>query len=365
MKGNRRKTAEVEKTKDATHLYRAEIGSLLREKPKPLVEFGLQNKLEHPWGAHVLVAKYHLVHRWRHLLISVVPVTLVMTQPNLSVTITLGIIMLGLLWFAGMPARLFAALPLGAAAGLTVVALSADCWLGADPFVLLGVVGHKLRLAPDNPSIVRARRRRSVRPGLGRGSANWGYLPGVENDFIFALIGEELGFIGCIAVIALHAGVAVVGRRIARRNLDPGIRIVAGTLTLLVVAQAAINIGYVVGLLPVTGVTLPLISYGGTSLLVSMLLFGILANCARNEPQTVSALRLLGPGRFGPLLHLPAPPPYSPRRVPRRADRPVPRARRTPRPRQATGRRLLPHSPSVADQYLVNGPKKTIRIRVE
>lgn len=73
--------------------------------------------------------------------------------------------------------------------------------------------------------------------------------------------------------------------------MDPWIRIVAGTLTLLVVAQAAINIGYVVGLLPVTGVTLPLISYGGSSLLVTMAIFGLLANSARNEPQAVAALR--------------------------------------------------------------------------
>jgi cell division protein FtsW len=120
--------------------------------------------------------------------------------------------------------------------------------------------------------------------GLGRGSSNWGYLPGVENDFIFALIGEELGFVGCVLVIALYAGVAVVGTRIARRSADPWARLVAGTLTVLVAGQAAINIGYVVGLLPVTGVTLPLVSYGGSSLLVTMAGFGLLANFARHEP---------------------------------------------------------------------------------
>ena len=104
--------------------------------------------------------------------------------------------------------------------------------------------------------------------------------------------------------------------RIARRTPDPWIRIVAGTLTLLVVGQAAINVGYVVGLLPVTGVTLPLISYGGSSLLVTMLVFGILANCARHEPEAVAALREQGPGRFGTLLRLPAPPPVRKRENP-------------------------------------------------
>ncbi|SFW86156.1 putative lipid II flippase FtsW [Amycolatopsis australiensis] len=271
------------------------------------------------WGAHVLVAKHHLLHKWRHLMVPVVPVTLVlfalvMAQPNLSGTITLGIVMLGLLWFAGIPARLFAALLVGAAAGFTVLALSAGyrtarvlSFLSAssDPSADAYQTTQALYALADGGFFGR---------GLGRGSANWGYLPGVQNDFIFALIGEELGFVGCVFVIALYAGVAIAGMRIARRNLDPWIRIVAGTLTLLVVAQAAINIGYVVGLLPVTGVTLPLVSYGGSSILATMALFGILANCARNEPQAVAALRHHGPGKFGVLLRLPAPVPYAPRR---------------------------------------------------
>ncbi len=266
------------------------------------------------WGAHVLAAKEHLLHRWRHLLVPVVPVTLlmfalVMAQPNLSGTITLGVIMLGLLWFAGISGRLFAALVSGAAAGFTVLAVTTDYRLARVLSFLSDSDGsyqttQALYALADGGVFGR---------GLGRGSANWGYLPGVENDFIFALVGEELGFVGCIAVIVLYAGVAIVGTRIARRALDPWIRLVAGTLTLLVVVQAAINIGYVVGLLPVTGVTLPLVSYGGSSLLVTLAMFGILANCARNEPEAVAALRHHGPGRFGWLLRLPAPPAYAPR----------------------------------------------------
>ena len=288
------------------------------------------------WGAHVLVAKYHLLHRWRHLLVPVLPVTLlmfalVMAQPNLSGTITLGIVALGLLWFAGMPARLCGALLLGAVGGFTVLALSADyrsarvlsfLSASADPSAESYQTTQALYALADGGLFGQ---------GLGRGSSNWGYLPGVENDFIFALVGEELGFVGCVAVIALYAGVAVVGMRIAHRNLDPWIRIVAGTLTLLVVTQAAINVGYVVGLLPVTGVTLPLISYGGSSLLVTMAMFGILANCARNEPQAVAALRGHGPGRFGSLLRLPAPAPYRP-----------PRSRSSRRPGQAPNARPQP-----------------------
>ncbi|GAB3163917.1 FtsW/RodA/SpoVE family cell cycle protein [Amycolatopsis sp. NPDC004378] len=272
------------------------------------------------WGAHVLVAKEHLLHRWRHLLVPVVPVALlmfalVMAQPNLSGTITLGIVVLGLLWFAGIPARLFAALLLGAGGGFTVLALTAGYRLARVLSFFSATPDTTAESYQTNQALYALADGGIFGRGLGQGSANWGYLPGVENDFIFAFLGEELGFVGCAGVIALYAGVAVVGTRIARRNLDPWIRVVAGTLTLLVVAQAAINIGYVVGLLPVTGVTLPLISYGGSSLLVTMAVFGLLANFARNEPQAVAALRGLGPGRFGSLLHLPAPAPYLPRRL--------------------------------------------------
>ena len=137
--------------------------------------------------------------------------------------------------------------------------------------------------------------------GLGQGPSKWEYLPNVHNDFIFALIGEELGFLGCLLVLGLFAMLAVVGMRIATRNIDPWIRMVAATLTVWLVAQAAINIGYVVSLLPVTGITLPMISSGGTSVVVTMLVFGILANCARHEPEAVSALRSQGPGKFGRL----------------------------------------------------------------
>jgi cell division protein FtsW len=132
--------------------------------------------------------------------------------------------------------------------------------------------------------------------------------------------------------------------RIATRNIDPWIRVVAATLTAWLIAQAAINIGYVVGLLPVTGIPLPMISYGGTSLVVTMLVFGILANCARHEPESVAALRSQGPGRFGRLLHLPAPEVYQPpvRRRPARPSTP-PRAAgrptRAPTPSVRSGRR--------------------------
>ena len=287
------------------------------------------------WGAHILVVKRAVLHQYRHLLVPVVPAALmmfalVMLQPDLGGTITMGVVLIALLWFAGAPMRLFGALALGALAGVVVLAVGTDYRLSR----VLSVLRPE-----DDPDGAAFQATQAVYAladgglfgkGLGQGPSKWKYLPNVHNDFIFALIGEELGFLGCLLVLGLFAMLAITGIRIATRNIDPWIRMVAATLTVWLVAQAAINIGYVVGLLPVTGITLPLISSGGTSVVITLLVFGILANCARHEPEAVSALRSQGPGRFGRLMRLPAPEPYQPptKRKPVRRVGPPPPERR-------------------------------------
>lgn len=264
------------------------------------------------WGAHILVTKARVLRYWRHLLVPVVPAALlmfalVMAQPNFSGTITLGIVLMALLWFAGAPKRLFAALLLGAGVGVVVLAVAAQYRLAR----VLSFVSDGTDASGSGYQALQAEYALAdgglLGVGLGQGASKWKYLPDVQNDFIFALIGEELGFVGCVVVLALFGTLAVVGFRIATRNRDPWNRMVAATITVLLVTQAAINIGYVVDVLPVTGVTLPLVSYGGTSLVVTMFLFGLLAHCARHEPQAVVDLTHLGPGRLGRLLRLPAP----------------------------------------------------------
>jgi cell division protein FtsW len=280
------------------------------------------------WGAHVLVKKKALLHQYRHLLVPVVPVgllllTLIILQPDFGSTVTLGVVLISLLWFIGAPIRLFAAILVGALGGAIVLSVGARYRSGrvsaffnpsADPTLSYQALQAKYALADGG----------LFGQGLGQGAAKYGYLPAVHTDFIFALIGEELGFVGCLLVLGLFAMLVVVGLRIAMRNIDPWIKVVAGTLTVWLVAQAMINIGYVIGLIPVTGIPLPMISYGGTSLVITMLVFGILANCARHEPESVAALRTQGPGRFGRLLHLPAPIVYQPpvRRKPARPSTP-------------------------------------------
>lgn len=117
--------------------------------------------------------------------------------------------------------------------------------------------------------------------GLGNGTAKWGFLPVVYSDFVFAAIAEELGFLGCLAVIGLYALFGWLGFRAALRAPDRFGTLLAIGLTLTVLVQAAINIGMVVGILPVSGLTLPFISYGGTSLIFMLVAAGILQNIAR------------------------------------------------------------------------------------
>jgi cell division protein FtsW len=119
--------------------------------------------------------------------------------------------------------------------------------------------------------------------GLGAGRQKWLYVPNAHTDFIFSIIGEEVGLLGTFAVIALFGLLAYAGVRIARRAPDKFGRIVAGAVTAWIVGQAVINMGAVTGLLPITGVPLPLVSFGGSSLVFTLTAIGILINIARQE----------------------------------------------------------------------------------
>jgi cell division protein FtsW len=157
--------------------------------------------------------------------------------------------------------------------------------------------------------------------GLGQGRAKWDYLPNAHNDFIFAIIGEELGFIGAFGLLALFGLFAYTGMRIARRSADPFLRLLTATTTMWILGQAFINIGYVIGVLPVTGLQLPLISAGGTSTAATLFMIGIMANAARHEPEAVAALRAGRDDKMNRLLRLPLPQPYVPSRIEAFRDR--------------------------------------------
>ncbi len=271
------------------------------------------------WGAHLLASRRAENSTLKEMLVPLLPAALVVTglivlQPDLGTTVSLVIIVLALLWFAGLPLKVYLGM-LG-----TAVALAAILALTA------GYRSQRVRAffnPGDDPqgSGYQARQAKFSLAdgglwgrGLGQSRAKWSYLPNAHNDFIFAIIGEELGFLGGAAVIGLFGLFAFVGLRIAMRSIDPFLRLFTATATTWIIGQAFINIGYVVGVLPVTGLQLPLVSAGGTSTATTLLMFGLIANAARHEPEAIAALQAGQDGRFARLIRLRQPEPYLPPR---------------------------------------------------
>jgi cell division protein FtsW len=117
--------------------------------------------------------------------------------------------------------------------------------------------------------------------GLGASRAKWGFLPFAHTDFIFAIIGEELGLLGATMVVGLYVVIAYLGIRTALRAPDLFGRLLAVGVTTWICVQAFVNIGAVIGILPVTGVPLPFVSFGGSSMVMAMAAAGILLNVSR------------------------------------------------------------------------------------
>ncbi len=290
------------------------------------------------WGAHLLAARRLERASLREMLIPLVPaaviaLALIVAQPDLGQTVSLGIILLALLWYAGLPLRVFVTSLFAVFVAGAILAMSAGyrsdrvrSWMNPDTDPQdTGYQARQAKFALAHGGI--------FGDGLGQGVAKWNYLPNAHNDFIFAIIGEELGFVGAFALLALFGLFAYTGMRIARRSADPFLRLLTAATTMWVLGQAFINIGYVIGVLPVTGLQLPLISAGGTSTAATLFMIGIIANAARHEPEAVAALRAGRDDKMNRLLRLPLPQPYVPTRLEAFRDR-----KRT-RPRPAPGGR--------------------------
>ncbi len=272
------------------------------------------------WGADLLVRKQRLLRHARHLVMPLVPVAallaaLVVLEPDLGTSLCLAMVLFGLLWTVGAPARVFGALTVLATAAVTGLAV-------VEPY-RFARVAHFLDPSAD-PSGAGFQPLLGLSSlssggwfgvGLGQGRAKWVGLPEGHTDYIFAVVGEELGLVGGLVVLLLYATLAYSGLRVARRTVDPFVRLTAAAVTVWLIGQAAVNIGYVSGLLPVTGVPLPLISAGGTSLVVTLFALGMLASFARHEP--AAAAHLARRGWVARLLAIPPPRGSGARRRPR------------------------------------------------
>lgn len=248
------------------------------------------------WGADLLTRKQKVIHEWRHLLVPLVPVwaaivVLIVLEGDLGTTIVMFPILASLLFVIGAPGRVF-----GIAFGslVALVALASvtvsyrmqrfRTWLdpAADPSGAgYQVIHGQYGLATGG----------LAGTGLGASREKWGGLPEAHTDFIFAVIGEELGLVGSISVLVMFAIVTIVAIRVARDSDDLFIKLATGGIIAWIVGQALVNIGAVLGVLPITGLPLPMVSYGGSSLLMCLCAMGVLLAFARAEPQAARALR--------------------------------------------------------------------------
>ncbi len=248
------------------------------------------------WCADVYAKKEKLLANPWHALIPVVPVVaaismLVVVQRDLGTALVLFAILLGMLWVVGVPARLFgfALCSVGVVAFYLAAAnpeRRARLTSFIDPFKdFQGAgwqAGHGL-LGMSSGGI--------FGKGLSASQQKWGTLPEAHTDFIFAVLGEELGLIGTLLVLALFGAIAYAAIRLAISTADPFVRYVTAGVTIWLMSQMIINIGMVLALLPVIGIPLPLVSYGGSALVPSLVALGLLVGFARAEPEAAAAIR--------------------------------------------------------------------------
>jgi cell division protein FtsW len=247
------------------------------------------------WVAFVLFRKRTLLADWRHVYIPLVPVAglalaTVIAGSDLGTAMILALIVLGGLFFSGVKLRVFI-LPMLAAAGFVAFYFltSADrmrrFWSFLNPNCLADYFNDCYQPLHGIWGLASGG---IFGLGLGNSREKYDWLPAAANDYIFAIVGEELGLIGCAVVLTLFALFAVGAFHVIRKTDDPFVRIAAGGITVWIVGQALINIGVVLRVFPVLGVPLPFMSQGGTSLVSVLLASGVLLAFARSLPASIA-----------------------------------------------------------------------------
>ena len=260
------------------------------------------------WAAHIYANKDRRLDSLHQIMVPVVPgmllaTSLVIVGRDLGTALVFFAILIGLLWVVGAPMRFFAL----ATSVISVVVFAiattdrerfSRITTFVDPFKDFEGTGwqpaHGLYALASGGIFGQ---------GIGASQQKWGTLPEAHTDFIFAVLGEELGLVGTLLVIGLFASIAYAALRIARETADPFVRYASFGIVVWLMGQMIINIGMVLALLPVIGIPLPLISYGGSSLLPTLAALGLLVGFARREPEAARALadrkrtRRLRPGR--------------------------------------------------------------------
>lgn len=221
-----------------------------------------------------------------HTVLPMVPVLgilglLIMAQPDMGTTLLIGIIGFGMLFLAGSPMRYLVGM--GTASGaLAVLAALAEPYRRERMLAFMDPWKDPLNTGYQTiQSLIALGSGGWFGVGIGASRQKWMFVPNAHTDFIYSILGEELGLLGTLVVLGMFAFLAYLGIRVARRAPDRFGMFIAAGVTLWMAFQALINIGAVTATLPVTGVPLPLVSFGGSSLVVSLVGMGILTNIAR------------------------------------------------------------------------------------
>jgi cell division protein FtsW len=247
------------------------------------------------WAANIYAHKERRLGRLHHIVVPVVPglllvVGLVVAGRDLGTALVMFAILLGMLWVVGAPARFFVlCISLVGVVAVFLAALDperlARITTFSDPFKDYHDTGwqpaHGLYALSTGGWFGQ---------GIGASQQKWGQLPEAHTDFIFAVLGEELGLVGTLLVVGLFLVIAYCAIRIASVTQDPFVRYLSFGIVVWLLGQMMINVGMVLAVLPVIGIPLPLVSYGGSALVPSLVALGLLVGFARREPEAARAL---------------------------------------------------------------------------
>lgn len=242
------------------------------------------------FSAHMLEMKSHLLNIKHELMnpvgfYSAIVLVLILLEKDVGTAIVIAPIMLAAFFYIGAPMRIFYGLFAVGLVGIAALSIAAPyrvarfaSWINpeADPQGTGFQLIHGMQALGSGGLWGQ---------GLGGSKEKWGTLPEAHTDFIYAVIGEELGLLGTITILFLFGLIAVVGLRIARHTDDLFISLASFGIVVWLLWQMMVNIGAVLRLMPITGVPLPLVSYGGSSLLPTLAALGLLMSFALHEAQ--------------------------------------------------------------------------------
>lgn len=251
------------------------------------------------WLGMMIQRKGARLDDWKHLILPIglpvgVVLGLALAGKDLGTVLVMGALVLGGLWFGGVRLRYLAVAALVAVGVAVLMAAISPNRVSRITSFFSGTCDYEGLCWQTAHGFYALARGGLFGVGLGNSTAKWSWLPEADNDFIFAITGEEFGMLGAVFIIALFIVMAVALLRIVRATPSTASKVVVGSLMSWLMFQTFVNIAVVLGLLPVLGVPLPLMSSGGSALITTLLAIGIVLSIARDE---TTAAAPAAPGR--------------------------------------------------------------------